>query len=374
MHAQASQSSIVLHVGEASLDALPRSEILAFSCECLSALNSEEALEMAVAIRPDVVLLGSDLDPSDALDLCRSLREERDVALTPVVLIQPSPSAEERLQALEAGVSHIVSSSPCTDELELRLRHVLDQQRSRRALESALKQKHREEKLRSEWVAYTIHELDDCLGDLESEGTRSMETDGLARARRLTTALTSCTALSQEIPLARMTHCELETIRSDIEKTLGLQFSGPALEDEVQADHDLLQRSLLHLTRVALRSSKRKDGETTLSIAARSSAEGPVLLELSVEASSIWHRAFDRLQQGNLLQNGLEFRSREELYLSFCKHALDAMGGDIGVERSENGHLCFWIQLPQPATSLPPNVVSFVPAQQDLTLGQAASR
>lgn len=84
----------------------------------------------------DAVILALDLRDADALELCRSLREDGLLSpATPIVVTAPgAPTRQDRLAALRAGVTEVVSQPPDTEEFLLRLATNI---RTKRRLEHA---------------------------------------------------------------------------------------------------------------------------------------------------------------------------------------------------------------------------------------------
>ena len=80
--------------------------------DVLLAHTGESTKEQARISQPDLILLDTTLTDMDDLDLCRALRDDPLVApQTPILtLSEGSPTKDQRLAALEAGASDILSS------------------------------------------------------------------------------------------------------------------------------------------------------------------------------------------------------------------------------------------------------------------------
>src|SRR5919206_2321881 len=70
--------------------------------ELLSAASGAEALAVAAAERPDLVLLDATLPEVDAVEFCRRLKAEEGGAFV-VMLSGPGTTAEQQAEALRTG-------------------------------------------------------------------------------------------------------------------------------------------------------------------------------------------------------------------------------------------------------------------------------
>jgi two-component system, OmpR family, response regulator RegX3 len=89
-----------------------------------------EALQLAAAIEPDVVLLDLALPDLDGRDVCRRLRRESDV---PIIMITASGTVTDRVVGLELGADDYVVKPFAVTEVVARIRAVLRRGRTPRA-------------------------------------------------------------------------------------------------------------------------------------------------------------------------------------------------------------------------------------------------
>ena len=82
--------------------------------------------------RPDLILLDTTLTDMDDLELCRALRDDPLVAAsTPIItLSQATPTAEQRLAALQAGASEVLSPPLHVEEVYRKLDACVDATRA----------------------------------------------------------------------------------------------------------------------------------------------------------------------------------------------------------------------------------------------------
>jgi CheY-like chemotaxis protein/class 3 adenylate cyclase len=90
----------------------------------LSASSGTEALEVAKASQPDLVLLDIQMPEMNGYEVCRRLREEPASRFLPVVMITSSGN-EERLSALDAGADDFITKPFNQAELLARARSLV---------------------------------------------------------------------------------------------------------------------------------------------------------------------------------------------------------------------------------------------------------
>jgi PleD family two-component response regulator len=84
--------------------------------------SGREILERAPAVRPDIVVLDTDLPDLDAIAVCRTLRRNRAAWNVPIFMITSTPATKaQRLAALEAGAWDYLSVLLNPEELVLKL-------------------------------------------------------------------------------------------------------------------------------------------------------------------------------------------------------------------------------------------------------------
>jgi len=98
----------------------------------VSAPNGAMALELIRDLRPDVVMVESDLPDMSGLDVARRMRGDpavgRNVPI--ILLISDKPSPEQRVNALRAGVWEFLQIPGNRDEILLKLRTCLEAKRN----------------------------------------------------------------------------------------------------------------------------------------------------------------------------------------------------------------------------------------------------
>lgn len=75
----------------------------------LTASNGQEALRVALAERPDLILMDVMMPGMDGLELCRRLRGEELTRTTPIILVTTRGGAEHVERGYESGCNDYVT-------------------------------------------------------------------------------------------------------------------------------------------------------------------------------------------------------------------------------------------------------------------------
>ncbi|MBI2908572.1 MAG: response regulator transcription factor [Chloroflexi bacterium] len=84
--------------------------------------DGKEALELAVKVRPDLVILDLMLPEIDGLSVCRKLRDESRV---PIIMLTARTTEDDKLRGLDLGADDYVTKPFSPRELVARVRAVL---------------------------------------------------------------------------------------------------------------------------------------------------------------------------------------------------------------------------------------------------------
>ena len=89
------------------------------------AATGKEALAMAEAERPDLLILDITMPGFDGVEICRTIKSDPTSRLTPVIHITGLTTREQRLRALSAGSDEFVGKPFDIEELLIRVRSLL---------------------------------------------------------------------------------------------------------------------------------------------------------------------------------------------------------------------------------------------------------
>ena len=106
-------SAIVARIQQAQLDAL--------HAEIQTAVNSEQALEMALSRPPDLFVVDLVMPAMDGFALCQALKADGRTAKVPLIVVT-ALARDAKDRALSAGADDFMRKPPDADELRVRLR------------------------------------------------------------------------------------------------------------------------------------------------------------------------------------------------------------------------------------------------------------
>jgi len=106
-------------------------ELIAFTLrfagfEVLLATNGMEAVEVAEAERPDLVILDVRMPKMSGYEACRRLKENPQTASLPVVFLSAKGQDSEIQQGLESGAEEYILKPFAPDELIQQVRGILN--------------------------------------------------------------------------------------------------------------------------------------------------------------------------------------------------------------------------------------------------------
>ena len=71
----------------------------------LAAYSGPEALELAKAERPDVILLDIMMPEMNGIEVCRTLKADPDLSYIPVIMVTAKDQEQDVIAGLDAGVA-----------------------------------------------------------------------------------------------------------------------------------------------------------------------------------------------------------------------------------------------------------------------------
>src|SRR5262245_54834038 len=101
-----SPATVLICDDEPSIRELIRISLLDGPYDFVEADDGVESLELARRVRPDVVILDMMMPRMTGLEVLRAIRQEKDLADTPVVVLTAQPNTRE--QALAAGADVVM--------------------------------------------------------------------------------------------------------------------------------------------------------------------------------------------------------------------------------------------------------------------------
>lgn len=324
------------------------------------------ALQAASAERPDLILLDINMPEMDGYAVCAALKADPALKDIPVIFISALTETLDKLKAFQSGGVDYVTKPFDAEEVGARV----DTHLTLRRLQVDLEQRYLElkdlQQLRDGLVHMIIHDLRSPLSSvmgyldlLRTETNETAETrakfidvayGGASDMAELISTLLDINRMeAREMPVDRQ-QADLAELASDAIRSLGGLAVGRSVSLDAPApvpsncDAGLIRRVIGNLLGNALKFTP-KTGAITVIV---SSPNGVPRVEVADTGPGIpadfIGRVFDKFSQTS------EGRARKRystgLGLTFCKLAVEAHAGTIGVTSEVGVGTRFWFELP----------------------------
>ena len=315
------------------------------------------ALQSARAEPPDLILLDILMPEMDGYEVCAQLKADAALKDIPVIFVSALNETIDKVKAFRAGGVDYVTKPFQFEEVYARIQTHL--------------QLRRLEKLRDDLTHMAVHDLGNplsvifsFLGFLESHESRNLS----ASARKFTTLARFSadelrSMISSLLDVSKMEAGEMKLqcapcdlgalIRTVLAATRPLPggrtvaLDAPEACPAVMADAGLIRRVLQNLLGNALRYTP-SGGAVRMVVTPSGSEVRVAVIDAGPGIAPEHHqRIFEKFGQVEDPDN----RSGTGLGLTFCKLAVEAHGGRIGVESEVGKGSTFWLTLPRPGDS-----------------------
>jgi two-component system sensor histidine kinase/response regulator len=356
---------------DASTRELLRDLLESMGHHVVEAGNGEEAIRMAVGAPPDAILLDVMMPGMDGFEVCRKLQQEPRTATVPILLLTALSARGERLHGIEAGANDFLSKPIDRQDVLLRVRNAVRLKQLHDRVGAELERVRTLEILRDELVHCIIHDLRSPLqGATLGVELLSIELDpvlterqkgsvdrtlGILRhvASMTSTVLDVSRMEVKQMPL-HLVACDITSLlRSTLDELrpllahLRIEVNAPTEPVALRADASLVERILGNLIGNAAKFTP-PGGELRVSIRGRDQI---VRVEISDTGPGIpeQHRSFIFEKFGQVEAHRDRCKYSTGLGLAFCRLAVEAHGGRIGVESEIGRGSTFWFELPADA-------------------------
>jgi len=318
-------------------------------------LSGKLALQAARAEPPDLILLDIAMPDMNGYEVCEQLKADGVLKEIPVIFISALSDTLDKVKAFHVGAVDYVTKPFHFEEVFARVQTHL--------------QLRRLEKLRDDLIHMVVHDLRNPLsvifGYLEllesqplSEATREFATLVRLSAEELRSMISAILDVSKIAAGEMALHCEpcdlALLIRSVLATTQPLPgnrtvaLDAPAPSPSVMTDSALLRRVLQNLLSNALRYTP-SGGAVRISVMPSSSDVRVSVTDAGPGIAPEYHqRIFEKFGQ----VEDTCHRTGTGLGLTFCKLAIETLGGRIGVESVVGKGSTFWFALPLQAESM----------------------
>ena len=326
--------------------------------------DGEMALQAALREQPHLILLDILMPGLDGYEVCTRLKADPQLQEIPVIFLSALNEPLDKVRAFRAGGVDYIPKPFQLEEVAARVRNHVELSRQRRELQASYERLREAEHLRDGLVHMLVHDLRSPLTGIRmvlesaphllppghaelAELLGIMQTSADAMSEMITQLLDISRLEAGQMPLRR-TSGDLVALARSVQDSLSAQAETRRLRvtaaEAIVADYDeaLLRRVLGNLLGNALKFTQF-DGEVSLDIRREA---GQVRVTVADNGPGIlpeFHqKIFTKFGQVESRKSGLG----TGLGLAFCKLAVEAHGGTIGVESVPGQGSRFWFTLP----------------------------
>jgi two-component system, sensor histidine kinase and response regulator len=328
--------------------------------------NGRQALQSVESDPPDLVLLDIGLPEFDGYEVCRRLRASERSQDVPVIFITALADTADKVRAFEAGGVDYVTKPFQVEEVLARVKAHVALRRAQEDLADSLASLRALERLRDEMVRMVIHDMRSPLASLLMDlrflkgSAGALGDDGQAAMQSALKAVREMTAMASDVlDVSRLEACSMPIERAvwdltqmardvcaalattGIERAVDVESSGAA---NVTCDGALVRRVMENFVSNGIRYSPH-DSPVRISIA---SGDGVVRVTVHDQGAGVALENREKIfgKFGTLEDRQESSYHSVGLSLPFCKLAIAAHGGTIGVDAAIPAGCTFWFELP----------------------------
>jgi two-component system sensor histidine kinase/response regulator len=330
------------------------------------AADGDQALSAVRRAPPDVILLDIMMPGMDGFQVCRILKNDPATAPLSILIITALGDRPNRLKGIEAGADDYLTKPIDINEVNLRLRNALRTKRLNDQLRNQFQQLQKLEALRDSLTHMIVHDLRTMLQGMTlnlelaakqwRERLAQVDAVYLKRALKSTSSLKQMTSVmldisrleAGEMPLHK-TDCDLVALCREATNLAGMetiegQLTAVSDLPAAACDPDLVRRVMLNLISNALVHSPTP-GSIRINIDANGETVNVAVIDQGPGIPpGFQERIFDKFSQ--VSHPGSASKPTSGLGLAFCKLAVEAHHGSIGVHSRPGQGATFWFSLP----------------------------
>lgn len=326
--------------------------------------NGELALRAARASPPDLILLDVTMPGMDGYEVCAQLKADARLRDIPVLFISALNETEDKVRAFQSGGVDYVTKPFQLEEVDARVRTHLALRRHERELQESLDRLRELERLRDSLTHMVVHDMRSPLLALQltmpllRRALRPEDRDAIDMLDNADSGVAVLVEMAtQMLDVSRMEagRMTLERRVADLNATVRAALDGcrmlagtrrlpfsPAGPVEAWCDPDIVRRIVGNLVGNALKFTS-PGGEVRVQVAAEGARARVTVTDDGPGIAPENHgRIFEKFGQ-------LEGRQRRQgtgLGLTFARMAVEAHGGEIGVDSALGRGSTFWFTLP----------------------------
>ena len=330
--------------------------------------NGKAALELIRQKKPDLVLLDVVMPELDGFDVCRILKKDEQFKLIPVVLVTALNDHESKITGLMSGADEFLSKPVDMAELKARIRSLLNQKLLTDELQNTNDRLIRLDKLKEDLMHMIVHDLRNPLTSIYSTSQILQEGEIWDKDKLLKFFATifQCsqrmlTMINSLLDIAKMeanqmqlniTRCNVVNISREVGQELMALLEQKDLDykvnctgnAEIDCDCELLRRIIVNIVGNGIKFSAQGKS-ININIFC---TEEKMRMEIADQGFGIpteYHnKIFDKFGQVDGSKDHKIYSTG--LGLAFCRMAVEAQGGKIGVKSEIGQGSTFWFELP----------------------------
>lgn len=335
--------------------------------EVLHAASGLEALKSVADVPPDVILLDVMMPDMDGIEVCEKLKADNETLHIPVIMVTALIEREYRLKCIRAGARDFLNKPIDPQDVLLRVGNAVTSKKMHDELEENYLKLKRLEELRDTLTQMIVHDLKSPLtavhGSLQLLDIHQPDLNDSAKcdleqayngARRLIDMINNLLDISHlesgemklskaECGIGDVVNKSVESIRYVIDDK-EIKLNVAVIEKSLSLDSSLIRRVIDNYISNAIKFSPQGGNVNICSC----ESDGFIRIEVIDEGPGLdpkyHHVIFDKFKQAELRLEG-EGRS-VGLGLAFCKLAVEAHGGEVGIESEPGKGSTFWFTLP----------------------------
>ena len=329
--------------------------------------SGRQALQAVEHDPPDLILLDITMPDMDGYEVCRRLQTSEGSKGVPIIFLTALTDTADKVRAFDAGGVDYVTKPFRFEEILARVKTHVALRRAQVALDDSYRRLRELEQLRDDLVHMVVHDMRSPLtGVLTNLALMQREAATMSAPIRedLHAALESAEALNRmandlldvsrleqdKMPLQRAP-CDVSKIASDVGAALGMmdrlrqidvESPGPL---EVRCDATIVRRILENLVSNGIRHTPA-GSRIRISIV---DADSRVRIAVADEGYGVPPEARKKIFEkfGTVEARNERAYQSVGLGLAFCKLAVEAHGGTIGVDSGLPAGSVFWFELPR---------------------------
>jgi len=334
-----------------------------------AAVSGKLALQAVRNNPPDLILLDINMPEMSGYEVCAELKADEKLKDIPVIFLSALSETMDKVKAFGAGGVDYITKPFQFEEVEARVETQLELRRQKLQLQENYDKLRGLEKLRDSLVHMIIHDLRSPLtgiyGFLELIGENKEGALSPDHVRYIAEAMKSAkqmihvigdvldTSRMEEGQMKlRLTGCDLGLMLEEGVSGLNpllqgseIRFTPPKNPAMVLADHDIIFRVIQNLLANAIKFTPKTGGLIQLDV---ESSGNRICVNIKDNGPGIApeyrQKIFEKFAQVELPAGRQKYSTG--LGLTFCKLAVEAHGGKIGVDSEGGKGSTFWFELP----------------------------